>query len=63
MRWASGSSTLVKDTFGPRDVVGNCTALVVRSDDVASSYGIGVLTRRQVGRREGSRGAHEVASY
>ena len=33
-----------------------CTALVVGSDDVASSYGIGMLTRRQVGRREGSRG-------
>ena len=41
----------------------NCTALVVGSDDVASSYSIGVLTRRQVGRREGSRGAREVASY
>ena len=41
----------------------NCTALVVGSDDVASSYNIGVLTRRQVGRREGSRGACEVASY
>ena len=40
-----------------------CTALVVGSDDVAPSYGIGVLTRRQVGRREGSRGAREVASY
>ena len=40
-----------------------CTALVVGSDDVASSYGIGVLTRRQVGRRERSRGAREVASY
>ena len=33
-----------------------CTALVVGSDDVASSYSIGVLTRRQVGGREGSRG-------
>ena len=41
----------------------SCTALVVGSDDVASSYSIGVLTRRQVGRREGSRGAREVASY
>ena len=40
-----------------------CTALVVGSDDVASSYSVGVLTRRQVGRREGSRGAREVASY
>jgi len=37
--------------------------LVVGSDDVAPSYGIGVLTRRQVGRREGSRGARVVASY
>ena len=41
----------------------SCTALVVGSNDVASSYSIGVLTRRQVGRREGSRGAREVASY
>ena len=41
----------------------SCTALVVGSDDVASSYSIGVLTRRQVGKREGSRGAREVASY
>jgi len=40
-----------------------CTALVVGSDDVASSYSIDVLTRRQVSRREGSRGAREVASY
>jgi len=40
-----------------------CTALVVESDDVASSYSIGVLTKRQVGRRDGSRGAREVASY
>jgi len=41
----------------------SCTALVVGSDDVAPSYSIGVLTRRQVGRREGSRGAREVANY
>ena len=40
-----------------------CTALVVGSDDVASSYSVDVLTRRQVGRRERSRGAREVASY
>jgi len=40
-----------------------CTALVVGSDDVAPSYSIGVLMRRQVGRREGGRGAREVASY
>ena len=41
----------------------SCTALVVGSDDVASSYSLGVLTRRQVGRREGSRGTRVVASY
>ena len=29
---------------------------------MASCYSIGVLTRRQVGRREGSRGARVVAS-
>ena len=40
-----------------------CTALVVGSDDVASSYGIGVLMGRLAGRREGSRGARVVASY
>ena len=40
----------------------SCTALVVGSDDVASCYSIGVLTRRQVGRGEGSRGARVVAS-
>ena len=40
-----------------------CTALVVGSDDVASSYCIGVLMGRLVGRREGSRGARVVASY
>jgi len=39
-----------------------CTALVVGSDDVAPSYSVGVLTRRQVDRRGGSRGAREVAS-
>jgi len=46
-----------------KKVHNGCTALVVGSDDVASSYSIGVLTRRQVGGREGSRGAREVASY
>ena len=39
-----------------------CTALVVGSDDVAPCYSIGVLARRQVGKREGSRGARVVAS-
>ena len=39
-----------------------CTALVVGSGDVASCYSIGVLARRQVGRREGSRGVRVVAS-
>ena len=39
------------------------TALVVGSDDVAPSYCIGVLRGRQVGRREGSRGARIVASH
>ena len=39
-----------------------CTALVVGCDDVASCYSVGVLTRRQVGIREGSRGARVVAS-
>jgi len=40
-----------------------CTALVVGSDDVAPCYSIGMLARRQVGKREGSRGAREAASY
>ena len=51
-------------SYSTRKTIGCfCTALVVGSDDVASSYSIGVLTRRQVGRREGSRGAREVANY
>ena len=41
---------------------GFCTALVIGCDDVASCYSVGVLTRRQVGRKEGSRGARVVAS-
>ena len=41
----------------------SCTALVVGSDDVAPSYSVGVSTRRQIRRREGSRGARVVASY
>ena len=39
-----------------------CTALVVGCDDVASCDSVGVLTRRQVGRKEGSREARVVAS-
>jgi len=46
-----------------RSFHGLCTALVVGSDDVASCYSIGVLARRQAGRREGSRGVREAASY
>ena len=34
---------------------------MVGSDDVAPCYSIGVLARRQVGKREGSRGARVVA--
>ena len=41
----------------------HCTALVVGSNDVASSYCIGVLRGRQAGRREGGRGVRIVASY
>ena len=37
-----------------------CTALVVGCDDVAPCYSVGVLTRRQVGRWEGSREARVV---
>ena len=51
-----------KLTKAPILALPNCTALEVGSDDVASCYSIGVLTRRQVGRREGSRGARVVAS-
>ena len=40
-----------------------CTALVVGSDDVAPSHRVGVLTRRQSCRREGSRGIRVIASY
>ena len=40
----------------PAEGLDFCTALVVGSDDVAPCYSIGVLARRQVGKREGSRG-------
>jgi len=43
--------------------VAPCTALVVGSNDVASSYCIGVLRGRQAGRREGGRGVRVVTSY
>ena len=55
------SSNVSHTSYSPNWVT-SCTALVVGSDDVASCYSIGVLTRRQVGRREGSRGARVVAS-
>ena len=42
---------------------GDCTAQVVGSADVAPSYSVGVLTRRQSCRREGGRGVRVVASY
>ena len=58
-----GTLKLLTESMQYNFVVALCTALEVGSDDVASSYSIGVLTRRQVGRREGSRGAREVASY
>ena len=41
--------------------IGKCTALVVGCDDVAPCHSVGVLTRRQVGRWEGSREARVVA--
>jgi len=50
-----------KPTLRILDSIHDCTALVVGSDDVASSYCIGVLMGRLAGRREGSRGAHVVA--
>ena len=42
-------------------LLGQCTALVVGCDDVASCYSVGVLTRRQVDSWEGSREARVVA--
>ena len=32
VRWASGSSTPVKETFGPRDVVGNAVFMIAREN-------------------------------
>ena len=32
MRWASGSSTSVKETFGPRDIVGNAVFMIAREN-------------------------------
>ena len=34
MRWASGFSTPVKETFGPKDVVGNATFMIARENDM-----------------------------
>ena len=34
MRWGSGSSTPVKKTFGPRDVVGNAVFMIARENDI-----------------------------
>ena len=48
--------------FNPQNKQDKCTALVVGYDDVASCYSVGVLTRRQVGRKEGSREVRVVAS-
>ena len=33
MRWASRSSTPVKETFGPRDVVGSVVFMIAREND------------------------------
>ena len=54
---------LYRSLFGCVLLHGVCTALVVGNDDMASSYCIGVMTRRLAGRREGSRGVREVANY
>ena len=43
VRWASGSSTPVKETFGPRDVVGNVTFMIARENDMGRALsGTGV---------------------
>ena len=34
MRWASGSSTPVKETFEPRDVVGNVVFMIAHENDM-----------------------------
>jgi len=34
IRWASGSSTPLKETFGTRDVVGNATFMIARENDM-----------------------------
>ena len=60
------SSSKHHESFGDKSLRINeyyqCTALVVGCDDVASCYSVGVLTRCQVGIREGSRGVRVVAS-
>jgi len=68
LMYASNRSTCNFSEYAHLMVVANwsnctCTALVVGSDDVASSFCIGVFMERLAGRREGSRGARVVASY
>ena len=46
MRWASGSSTPVKETFGPRDVVGNVIFMIARENVMTRALsGTGVHVR------------------
>ena len=66
VRWASGSSTPLKETFGSRDVVGNCTTQVVGSDDVAASNSIRVLNGTpgwQKGRKSGGLCSRQSLSW
>ena len=39
VRWASGSSTPVKETFGPRDVVGNAVFMIARENGMGRALG------------------------
>ena len=42
VRWASGSSTLVKETFWPKDIVGNMTFMIACENGIGRALsGIG----------------------
>ena len=50
-RFLNGLNHDIRDVVELQEYVDMCTALVVGCDDVASCYNVGVLTRRQVGKK------------
>jgi len=56
MKW------IPKNPKASTDTINACTTLIVGSDDVAPSHSVGVLTKRQICGREGSRGVRVISS-